>query len=489
MSQTNYNNVLSWHTQEWIVAQFMAKLNPTDEDHIDVDPIGQRPDIESLDKKQGIIDTMLRGFDFGEIKLRKLTNDKEFGMRSVDGGHRKRAVRDFINNKFKTGKDTVATVDGVEYDVSNKFYKELPSEVKNIFNNYKMRFTIYSDNMTDEQAGEIFRRTNITTDVNHQEMLNSYEDNLVSDYIRTTARSIRGQKNEFHKLFEFKSTDPEDRKQYWWQQPSKRLRDDEFVTRILTMMIKISDKKINFLTASNTETEDVFRKYGNPINGVWVKNPKLAEKHKKMVNETLDFLFDYVEAKKNNSKQLFSTQEFTLVSRLYAYLINVYGKSFKVDDWNLFYNSVRNAMDKFLSKDDSFVRTDTHKDDKGVRTVCECFRQYLTVHNNEKKCNQSIMWLLEELNIDDCGLTFLDPVRVFSQEIIEQVWRQQGHVCWVTGTPLDISDAVGGHIIPHSDGGKTDIDNCMVCHKDENTKMGSQDANMYRAARLAELAA
>lgn len=483
------NQPLHWNTNEWNVAQYITKLNPTEPDNIDVDPIGQRPDIESLEKKQGIIQTVIMGYDIGEIKLRKLLNDKDgYGHRSVDGGHRKRAIRDFINNKFKTGKDTYANINGQSVDVSNKYYKELTPEVKNQFNTYKLRFTVYSENMTDEQAGEIFRRTNISTDVNHQEMLNSYEDNLVADFIRTTSRSIRGLKNSYHKLFEFKSTDPEDRKQYWWQQPSKRLRDDEFVTRILTSIIKIIDKKSNYLTASNTETEEVFVKYGNPINGIWTKDPKLAEKHKKWVIEALDFILDYAEAKKNNSKQTLSTQEYTLISRLYAYLINTYGKNgFKISDWDLFYNSVRNSMDRFLSKDDTFLRTDTYKDDKGVRTVCECFRQYLTIHNNEKKCNQSIVWLLEEMDINNCGILLLDPNRVFSQEIIEQVWRQQDHLCWVTGAPLDINDAVGGHIVSHSEGGQTTIDNCMVCHKEENTRMGSQDAFIYRSARRAEL--
>jgi 5-methylcytosine-specific restriction endonuclease McrA len=130
---------------------------------------------------------------------------------------------------------------------------------------------------------------------------------------------------------------------------------------------------------------------------------------------------------------------------------------------------------------------DTHKDNKGVRLVCECFRQYLSVHDDQQRSENSVKWLLEDMDITDCGIVFLDPSRVFPAEMIEQVLRLQNNKCWVTGKTLSIKDAVGGHIVAHSEGGKTTIDNCMVCHKDENSRMGSMDATMYRQIRQEEL--
>ena len=69
-----------------------------------------------MPKRQGIIDTVLRGYDFGELKLRTITKalNKHYRFRSIDGGHRKRAVRDFIDNKFKTNRSTVAYINGEE---------------------------------------------------------------------------------------------------------------------------------------------------------------------------------------------------------------------------------------------------------------------------------------------------------------------------------------------------------------------------------------
>jgi hypothetical protein len=476
---------LTWKTKEINVATFYSMLSEMSKDRIDCDPIGQRPDVESMTKRQGIMDTVFRGYDFGELKLRTLPDGKDFKYRSIDGGHRKRAIRDFILGKYRLGKNTQCLVDGQSIDISNKYYRELPQEVKDILSNYKIRCTVYGQEMTDEEAGETFRRTNITTDVNHQEMLNSYEDNLVAKYVRETSRPIRGLHNEYHDLFEYTSTEPENRKQRYWQSASTRLRDDEFVTRLLTMLSK-DEKDQNMFTCGNKETENFFLANGDSKGGIWLKNPNLAKKQQNMVNESLDFFVEYIAAKKAVSKSLMSTQEFTLVSRFYVYLVKTF-KSFKVTDYEELYSSIRSAMDRFVGRDENNLRTDTHKDNKGIRTVTECFRQYLTVHDDEIRCRKSVQWLLEEMDINDCGILFLDNKRAFPADMIEQIWRQQGKKCWVTGEPLSLKDAAGGHIIAHSAGGKTEVANCMVCHKDENTRMGAMDATMYRAMRKQEL--
>lgn len=482
---------ITWTNKEYSIATFYNMLNPISDSRIDCDPVGQRPDIESMSKRQGIIDTVLRGYDFGELKLRTITKalNKHYRFRSIDGGHRKRAVRDFIDNKFKTNRSTVAYINGEEIKVGNMYYKDLPIEVKESFNAYKMRFTIYGETMTDEQAGETFRRTNITTDVNHQEMLNSYEDNLVAKFVREISRPIRGLNNKYHRLFEYKDMTPENRKQYWFQTASTRLRDDEFVTRFLTLLTK-NAKDANWLTCSNRETEDTFVKLGDKDKGSWASNPNEAKKHQKAVIEALDFMLNYAKAKKDLSRQLISPQEFTVVSRFYIYMNKTFGKNaYKVKDWNELYVSVRGAMDRFVGKDTSNLRMEMWNDDKGSRAVSTAFHGYLTVHDKQIKSEQSIKWLLEEMDINNCGILFIDPVRVFPPEIVEQVLREQSYKCWVTGKPLSIKDAVGAHIIAHTHGGRKVKENCAVCHKDENTNMGSMDAIIYRQIRREQLGA
>jgi len=477
---------LTWQTKEVPIGTFYTMINPLSEEYIDCDPKGQRPDIESLSKKQGIIDTVIRGYDFGELKLRTLIEAihraTHFKYRSIDGGHRKRAVRDFINNKFKTARATVAYVNGQEIPVGNKYFKELPPEVKAQFSSYKMRFTIYGESMTDEQAGEIFRRTNITTDVNHQEMLNSYEDNLVAQFVRDISRPIVGENNKYHPLFEYKSLG-EERKQVWFQSASTRLRDDEFVTRFLTMLTK-NEKDANWLTSSNKEMENAFIN----LNRIWAVDAKKAKQHQNMVIEALDFMLSYARAKKSVGGTLMSTQEFTMVSRFYVYLIRMFGRAgFKVSDFEKLYISVRNAMDRFVGRDENNLRTDTWSDNKGLRMVCECFRQYLTVHDDMERSELSVKWLLEEMDINGCGIKFTDTARAFTPDQIDEGLRNQGGVDWIYGKPLKPKDAAGGHIIPHCEGGTTTMDNLCVITKEDNQRMGSMDAHLYKAMVLSQI--
>ena len=177
---------LSWTNIEMSIDQFSSHLSDASFSKIDTDPVGQRPDIESMSKREGIINVIFRGYDFGELKLRTLTEPirqaTAFKYRSIDGGHRKRAIRDFIANKFKTGSYTATYINGEEINIGNKYYKDLPENIRRKFLDYKMRFTIYGEEMTNEQAGEQFRTTNICTDVNHQEMLDRKSTRLNSSH-------------------------------------------------------------------------------------------------------------------------------------------------------------------------------------------------------------------------------------------------------------------------------------------------------------------
>jgi hypothetical protein len=322
--------------------------------------------------------------------------------------------------------------------------------------------------------------------VNHQEMLNSYEDNLVAQFVRQIARPVAGLDNDYHKLFEY-TTGGKKRSQKLWSSASTRLRDDEFVSRLLTMLCK-SNKDPRWLTSSNEEMEKMYISLGDPIKGLWATDPKMAKQQQKMVVDALDFMYDYAVARKTYGKLLMCVQEFTMVSRLYVYFVKTFGRTgFKISDWELFYTSVRNAMDRFLGKNEKNLRTDTTKDNKGLRLVCEAFKQYLTIHNDDFKSTKSVEWLLEELDIEDCGFSRLDKNRVFSREQIDEGLRSQNGLDWIYGEPLSIEDAAGGHIISHADGGSTTMDNLCVIRKEDNQRMSSMNAHLYKAMVLAEL--
>ena len=185
-------NVQNWSVETWTVDKF--KLESA---FIDMNPIGQRLETNSNaigeskpSKQQSIIDSMLRGSDIGEIKIVR-TRYATYPNESVEGGHRKRAILSFINNKFPTHKTS---------PVGEKFYREFTDAEREAFLQFGIRFVIF-DFLTNRQKGELFRDTNNTTPVNQQETLNSYGDMPIANLVRNTARSVDD--NLPHQLFEW----------------------------------------------------------------------------------------------------------------------------------------------------------------------------------------------------------------------------------------------------------------------------------------------
>lgn len=96
---------------------------------------------------------------------------------------------------------------------------------------------------------------------------------------------------------------------------------------------------------------------------------------------------------------------------------------------------------------------------------------------------QKLELILEALGTIPVGLTPLDPKRCFTREEVYAGLAKQNGVCAVTGLPLSFDDAQGGHIVAHSKGGRSIIENMIVLHKDENRKMGSTSFHEYMASR------
>ena len=115
---------------------------------IDCMPIGQRPPIAiSLDNSKSIeiIESMFLGINLGQITIVRLEDCTMYKYESVDGGHRKRAIRDFFKGEFKIFKSV--------------YYSDLTPDQKKFFKSYMLSFCIYEplDNFT---KGLIFRNIN-----------------------------------------------------------------------------------------------------------------------------------------------------------------------------------------------------------------------------------------------------------------------------------------------------------------------------------------
>jgi 5-methylcytosine-specific restriction endonuclease McrA len=54
------------------------------------------------------------------------------------------------------------------------------------------------------------------------------------------------------------------------------------------------------------------------------------------------------------------------------------------------------------------------------------------------------------------------------------IWERDGGVCQYTGRKLKPSEGNIDHVIPRSRGGKTSWDNCVLAHREVNSRKGSR---------------
>ena len=427
-----------------------------------VDPEWQRGDIDQIlnknnakgSKAQGILASIFAALDIGEIKLCDYDGTKA----SIDGGNRKRAILNFYNNKFALPK-------GSKY--AGKFYKDLDDDAKEEFLGYKMRFIEYGVIPTD-MIGRIFRNTNLSTEVNRQEMRNSYGQNPVAVLVRRTVRKIPEVGNIPHTLFDWRYNAKDEPVFTYLTFNNKRLHLEEQVARILYRVLQGETSGVasdDNLDAMYVDYEEFLSNYDN------------LKRTKKKLYDALDWLVNVADTARNhkNSRGL-SHKQFVMLVRLYFYLKENY-RSFKFEDVNVFWREFTSAMNRVMSNVDDLFQERSGK----TRVVSEAFGQYLKSDLSDSwKYAKSIELFLEEFDIDNCGIKLLDPKRCFSRSEIESALIKQGYKDYIDGKKLTMKDAVGAHIIAWSNGGKTKTDNLVVVSKKHNTAMGTMNVEDYK---------
>lgn len=412
---------------------------------IDCQPLAQRlPVTEGPEKREGIINLMLKGIDIGQITLVKNTNESLYTKDSLDGGHRKRYIHGFYNNKF--------TVNG-------KYYNQLDLTEKTIFQNYTLSFVIY-DPLDVFTRGYIFRALNTVTDVNHMEMLNSFGDIEIANLVRFNVRSVDGYERPTHELFS-PSANPKNEFR-WLDFNNKRLKTEELLARVVYRYTQS-----NLLGASSDE--DIKKMYQSNELDINLLNEK--------TKEHCDFLLKCSIGKKTGG---LTQQDFKMLSFLYFYLIDTYGK-FKIESYEEFMTNFRKALLKVSNNKDAYwgkTPNDVDFDNK-ARMLSEAFTSYLGAPHHEKKIKQTVIWLLKEFTVKNF-ITILDKKRSFSKDEKERQLLEQGSNCYIDNLTLDYKHAHAAHIISHANGGKTTPENMKMVRAKYNIAMGQSNLEEYK---------
>lgn len=475
-----------------------------------VNPVGQRisTDNKTNTKATNILVAVVNGADLGELCYRsfeKYVKEVAYEIwEIIDGSHRSRMIVDFFSNKLSFPKVSVTLSNGTEMNLGGLFYKDLPQELKKYFNDYPIRICYY-ENITPSQAAVIFHNRNQSTPVNHQEMMNAYSDNLVAIPVREFVRAIPDHKPEYviHPLFSLrtitkKKTGELEVVPAFLNFENKRLIWDRHM--IVNLIYAIKGGLTN---ASDEDIEYVYDHYGDEEKGVFKKDPDALEDALDRVRGCLDFVLEVAKAyiALGNTKGL-DVGKVVMLTRYYWWLKSQSDKkNFKLANPTRFAKAVTQSIfeltgktggsnskppsDKWLN---TFVATNLVTEREPVPVpfkMREWMSGYFAV---SERVIQTCKWLDEALEdyrlnekLDDIGLIFKDSKRSLSKKDCEYLLASQGWVCFIDGLPLTLDEAEAGHIIPHSDGGLTTIENCKMIRKEHNRKMGSMNLYDYKA--------
>jgi len=422
---------------------------------IDCNPVGQRLDTDpSGDKKIGIMESVNLGINFGELTVCKTPNNPNgYEFESIDGGHRKRSVRDY------TGTNTIQ-----RFKVNGKFYSELSNKEREELRNYQITLVIYNE-LDVYTKGFIFRTLNETTDVNDQEMRNSFGDIKVANVIRESVRLVPGIDNVNHELFELTQVG----KFRWLEFDNLRLKIEEMVARIVHR-ISVQTKDVNFLGESSQD--QLVKMYQN--------NDTIdTNKVKKTLKEVLDYLLKCSVNHRRIYKRGLSQRDFKLLVFVYFFMKDSY-KRFRIEDYDLFIQGFKDGMLTVLDSESKYGKILNKQSwDKKGRTISEAFKGYLGAPHHLLKIQQVVQWLLGEFDVEN----FIIIQETKSDWSYDQKVRkliQQNHTCYIDGDKVTFEECEAAHIDSDKYGGKRTYDNFVMVKKHYNRDMGTMNLEDYK---------
>lgn len=345
-----------------------------------------RPDVYDIDKKQGIACYAIYGWSFGQITLRQVKRYKVgstfASYEVIDGGHRVRAIREFIKNEFTLPAwAEPVTIDGVQYEVANKFYDDLDTVVKKKYHEYKIMFMIYDKSLSDFEAGIVFNWQNKQSDLNDIEKFNAIQT-MVSNYIRERSRTlIDGLQNvsgfsEKHRLF-----NTENVKNKNWpvgsivKEEDSRLRFQYILSQIVFWYSSLNDK--NNKPISHFDIENPSYSW-DTINIQLNKEDELWKTKQKVRIDSIESILDELHKVSSAFNNLSNTKMNYLILRFVYIILHElrckYGvKNVKVDSskFGLFLNNVVSELKTKMLKYKTYkgAKSDDQREDTAFRLL------------------------------------------------------------------------------------------------------------------------
>lgn len=434
-------------------------------------PDFQRNEVFKVDWGRGLIKSILERKTNSILHIRTLKNGC---YEIIDGSQRISALMKFLDNKFACAASGDGTV-----DVMYKSNPEDPNEdaqvvrvkaakytqmmldnqsdvIHEVFMSFKFAVVKYSVEMTDDEAAEVFKLVNNGTPLNNQEIANAYLG-VISKWVRNAARGTE-EKNFTDRLHVVE----------YFGFNNVRMAIDETIARSVVYEYERQGRD-RYASATVQSIKDLY------TNALYRYN---AERFQPIANGVIrrwNMVRRLIEG--SGTTKLYTknpAQIITLFQFTYA-MDSEFGTQAKID-YDVFAPILWSTMNDLSNR----VKQGSRPREKTRFQVL--LGRYIGGEILEK--NAMIMSGLKNFGSpSDYGVTIKDKKRGFSMGDKYDKWVKQKFCCAVTNEPLKFDDAVGGHIIPHSKGGKTVFENLVILSAKINSEMADTPYQDYLERR------
>lgn len=452
----------------------------TDLNLIYADPLGQRsPVIESSqnEKNQGIIEAIFRGSGIGQITIRDISKiiylQKVYGSYKflvIDGGHRCRAIVDFMKNRFY-----------ILLNGKKKRYRDLTDEERNYFLNFIVPLDIKI--CSPQQAIQIFKDLNKSDKVNAYEMLMSDDQSRVTEYVRRKHSSYREYgDNQIHPIFERGTSPAGDPIATHFNSLNKKA---ILSTYVFTVLIKALQENPRNCDAGVKEAKNLVNKA--------YKDSSFTISSK--VDRIVDRFFDDLRSFSKHSGKI-TIDTFGFFQCVWFHLASEYGvDNFKLemDDFGKEFTKLRALLTgkgTVNKKYNNIIVKDIEGQDDNLKKLLKEYVKAFSYGDRQEYAAKLILeYFKEEMEaktLEDLGIIILDSKRTVNKKERFEILACQDNQCYIDlktdycpqqGRELALEDSVLGHDKPHSKGGRTE-DGKVLC-KSCNADMGTLTISEY----------
>ena len=355
---------------------------------------------------------------------------------NIDSNNRNNVIVAFMNNEVTIPHGWI-NFDGasVNIDESCDTYETMPDILREVFLDDELISVVCYNDATREDLSDLFLLVNEGKPLNQFEKLNSY--------ITLTANIIRELSNKHGKYFAAQSK--------WFNSTARNRRGiDEFIANCAFVYCYGLHKNM-----SPTSMKDFYRDGSD--------GEKKMVQFKKIFNS---FMKDVA------TKDAYAIWNRNSIFDLFIIYMSITNEKRAIDDNNSFLKSYIDVISTLLTNGKTYEH-EGFKDPKSFDTMVGG-RQ---LSNNIKR-NELILELFDYRPLT----TKLDPKRGFNPKEKMLMASQGG---WITPEDKDIDMSElhtdkyhGGHIKPHSKGGKTDIDNGVIQEDTDNLKLGANELQL-----------